>query len=174
MPSWSLPLLRVLARLLLGGVLIVAGILKIDGESSVLAIRGYQLPIPYGLVQVLGYALPVVEIILGVLIVVGLFTRVAGALGAGLMLVFVALIAQAWARGLSIDCGCFGGGGEVAPDQTRYLSEILRDLGLAVCGGWLAFSKDNAWSLDRLLFGTSESAVELDPPESLGDTDPSI
>jgi len=53
------------------------------------------------------------------------------------MFIFVAAIAQAWARGLSIDCGCFGGGGQVAPGKTRYLEEILRDLGLAITALYL-------------------------------------
>ena len=57
--------------------------------------------------------------------------------GAGLMVLFIIAIAQAWARGLSIDCGCFGGGGTVDPSQTRYLEEILRDIGLAFCGFYL-------------------------------------
>jgi hypothetical protein len=50
---------------------------------------------------------------------------------------FIGMIASAWARGLSIDCGCFGGGGKVAGgvDDAKYLVEILRDslfVGLAL------------------------------------------
>ena len=53
------------------------------------------------------------------------------------MLLFIVAISQAWIRGLSIDCGCFGGGGQVAPGKTRYLEEILRDLGLALTALYL-------------------------------------
>jgi hypothetical protein len=56
---------------------------------------------------------------------------------AGLLLLFVAGVAQAWARGLSIDCGCFGGGGAVAPEDTSYGLEILRDTGFLLMAGWL-------------------------------------
>ena len=44
---------------------------------------------------------------------------------------------QAWARGLSIDCGCFGGGGAVDPEQTAYGRELLRDAGFLLLAGWL-------------------------------------
>ena len=53
------------------------------------------------------------------------------------MLVFIAGVTQAWARGLSIDCGCFGGGGAVAPDQTAYGRELLRDAGFLLMAAWL-------------------------------------
>jgi len=44
----------------------------------------------------------------------------------------VAGTASVWARGLQIDCGCFGGGGQAAADATRYLREMGRD-GLFLC-----------------------------------------
>ena len=56
---------------------------------------------------------------MGALLLAGLLTRGAAAVAGLLMLVFVAGIASAWARGLSIDCGCFGTGGPVAPGDTR-------------------------------------------------------
>lgn len=140
-----------LARLLLGGVLLVAGWLKItDLAGSVQSVVAYEL-FPYAVSQLVGSVLPVLEIALGILLLLGLFTRVSAALGAGLMLVFVAGISSAWARGLSIDCGCFGTGGFVDPDETAYLPEILRDLGLAVTGGWLAARPHTLASLDTLL-----------------------
>jgi hypothetical protein len=67
------------------------------------------------------------------------------------MLVFIAGIASAWARGLSIDCGCFGTGGQVAPGATRYLEEIVRDAALAVAGVWLVVRPHTWLSVDGLL-----------------------
>lgn len=139
------------ARLVLGGVLIVAGALKVGRPLvSARAVQAYQI-FPFDVAAVIGYALPVVEIVVGALLVVGLFTRVSAVVGGLLMLAFVVGIASAWARGLSIDCGCFGGGGEIGAAQTAYPAEIARDLGFALCGAWLALRPRTPFSLDARL-----------------------
>lgn len=141
-----------LARLVLGVVLIVAGALKMGNPTGAArAVQGYRV-MPYDMATYVGYALPYVEIIVGLLLVVGLFTRVAAAIGGILMVAFIIGISQAWARGLTIDCGCFGGGGVVAASQTKYPQEIARDVGLALCGAWLLWRPHSFASLDRALF----------------------
>ena len=131
------PWIGLLARLVLGGVLLVAGYLKaFSPDKSMMAVRAYEL-LPIWLANVLGVVLPWLEIGAGLLLIIGVGIRYAAAFGAGLMVVFIIAIAQAWARGLSIDCGCFGGGGTIDPSQTKYLEEILRDTGLALLGIYL-------------------------------------
>jgi uncharacterized membrane protein YphA (DoxX/SURF4 family) len=115
-------------------------------------VHAYQV-LPYDIGTYVGYALPIVEILVGLLIIVGLFTRAGAGFGTVLMVVFIAGISQAWARGISIDCGCFGGGGTVAADQTSYGLEIARDVGLAACGAWLVRRPRSLASLDRLWYG---------------------
>jgi uncharacterized membrane protein YphA (DoxX/SURF4 family) len=140
-----------LARLALGGVLLVAGYLKlVDLDGSVRSVVAYDL-VDYEVAKFIGITLPVLEVAVGVLLVIGLLTRAAGAAGATLMLVFIAGIASAWARGLSIDCGCFGDGGPVAPGATRYLEEMVRDTALAVAGLWLVVRPHTPLSVDSLL-----------------------
>lgn len=126
----SLPWIGLLFRLLLGGVLFFAGYLKAFNPSkAMMAVRAYEiLPIPVA--NVFGVALPWIEMGVGLLLIIGMAVRYSAIFGGVLMLLFIGVIAQAWARGLSIDCGCFGGGGQVEPGQTKYLSEILRDTGL--------------------------------------------
>ena len=145
-------LVGLLARLVLGVVLVVAGALKVTTPAvSAMAVRAYQL-LPYDVAGVVGVALPVVEIAAGLLLVLGLLTRPAAIVGGLLMLAFLVGIISAWARGLTIDCGCFGGGGTIAAAQTHYLSETLRDVGLALCAAWLVVRPSTAFSLDRRLF----------------------
>ena len=115
------PWLGLIARLILGGVLFAAGYLKIDKpDISQMAVRSYEM-LPISIANLLGLILPPVEIALGALLILGALTRVSAALGGFTMFIFIIAIAQAWARGLNIDCGCFGGGGSVAAEDTRYL-----------------------------------------------------
>lgn len=151
-----LDLVGLAARLVLGGVLLVAGGVKIGNPlGSARAVQGYDV-MPFEVAKYVGYGLPWVEIVVGLLLVLGLLTRGSALLGALLMAAFVVGIAQAWARGLTIDCGCFGGGGQVAPEETRYGREIARDLGLALCGAWLLVRPRTAYSFDRYLFGDAK------------------
>ena len=69
------------------------------------------------------------------------------------MLAFIIGIISAWARGLSIDCGCFGGGGTIDAAKTQYLPDLLRDTGLVACALWLVVRPRSAYSLDHRLFG---------------------
>ena len=126
------------ARLVLAGILLVAGGAKFfeGGFAAQRAINAYKV-FPPAWAPFLGYALPGLEIVLGLLLLVGLFVRVSSLITAVLMTGFIAGIISVWVRGYSIDCGCFGGGGEVseAGKNLRYAKEILRDLlfvGLAV------------------------------------------
>jgi uncharacterized membrane protein YphA (DoxX/SURF4 family) len=144
----GLDLLGTLLRLVLGGVILVAGALKVTNlGQSALAVRAYQL-LPYDLAGYVGYALPIIEIVIGLLLVLGLFTRMSALLGALLMLAFVIGIASAWARGLSIDCGCFGGGGTIGAEQTAYPLELSRDVALLLAGAWLVRRPHTAYALD--------------------------
>ena len=143
------PWLTLLSRLILGVVLLVAGGLKIGNlPKSAMAVRSYEmLPIP--LANFLGYTLPWIEIGLGLLLIVGVTVKISGALGALTMLAFIIAITQAWARGLSIDCGCFGGGGAIDPEDTKYLSEIIRDIGLMALGIFLYFYPKGRFALEK-------------------------
>ncbi|MFC1434842.1 MauE/DoxX family redox-associated membrane protein [Streptacidiphilus sp. N1-3] len=128
-----------------------AGFAKIgDPEAAAQAVRAYRL-LPEALVKPFGYGLPFLEMALALLLLVGLGTRIAAGISALLLLVYIGSIASVWARGISIDCGCFGGGGAVSASKTAYLQEILRDLGFLVVAGWLLRRPRSRLSLDGLL-----------------------
>src|SRR4051794_4423467 len=142
----------VLCRLLLGGVWLVAGALKLpDPAENVRAVRAYRL-LPEAVVPVVGHALPIVEILVGGCLLLGLIPRVAAVMSAVLLTAFVVAIASVWARGLSIECGCFGGGaGPAANASAAYPWEIARDLGLLLLSGWLVWRPRTPWSMDNRL-----------------------
>mgnify|MGYP001086899671 FL=1 len=143
------PWITLLARLILGGVLLVAGALKVGNlQKSAMAVRAYEL-LPTAIANFLGYVLPWLEIGLGLLLILGVAVSISGLFGAIIMFAFIIAIAQAWARGLSIDCGCFGGGGPIDPSQTKYLSEIIRDIGLFGVGIFLYYFPKGRFALDK-------------------------
>ena len=143
------PWLTLIFRLTLGVVLLLAGYLKaINPQKSAMAVRAYEL-LPISLANFLGYVLPWFEIGVGALLILGVAVKISALLGGFTMLIFILAISQAWARGLSIDCGCFGGGGSVDPDQTKYLEEILRDFGLLLTGIYLYRFPKGRFGLDK-------------------------
>lgn len=138
-----------LARLGLAAVWLISGIIKaVDPRTTVVAVRAYQI-FPESLVGIIAGILPFLEIALGVLLVIGLATRLTAVLSAVVLVAFIAGVISAAARGLSIDCGCFGGGGDVAAGQTAYTEEILRDLGFLALAVYLIVRPDTPLSVDR-------------------------
>jgi uncharacterized membrane protein YphA (DoxX/SURF4 family) len=136
---WGNPVIGTVFRLILAGVLGVAGYVKmIEPNGARDAIMAYRL-LPPSVAPVLGYVLPVVELGLAALLLVGLFVRFSGVISAILMVLFIIGIASVWIRGYSIDCGCFGGGGDISADgiARKYTVEIVRDAVLALMGLWL-------------------------------------
>ncbi|GAB3205930.1 MauE/DoxX family redox-associated membrane protein [Marinactinospora thermotolerans] len=145
------PWITLVARLALVGVLGYAGISKMGAPAlSVQAVEAYEL-FPDGVNQFIGYTLPFFEVALALLLLVGLASRYTAAVAALLMVVFIAGIISAWARGLTIDCGCFGTGGQVAPGETRYGVDILRDIGFAALAGIVMLWPRSPFSLDSAL-----------------------
>ncbi|WP_406197604.1 DoxX family membrane protein [Kitasatospora sp. NBC_01560] len=128
-----------------------AGLAKIaDPAEAAQAVRAYEI-LPESLVKPVGYALPFLELALALLLLIGLGVRLVAVISALLLLAFIAGIASAWARGISIDCGCFGGGGAVDASQTEYLQEILRDTGFLVLAAWLIRWPRTKFSVDGWL-----------------------
>jgi uncharacterized membrane protein YphA (DoxX/SURF4 family) len=156
--------LHLLCRAVPAALLVWAGLAKaFDHQGSILAVDAYDV-LPDAAVRIVAAALPWVEIAVGVLLVLGLFTRVAGAATAVLATVFIAAMGQAKARGLQIDCGCFGGGGAGAGVSWF---DILRDVPIAVSGAYLAVRPRGPLQLDAYfeLGMTGDHGEHLEPDE---------
>jgi uncharacterized membrane protein YphA (DoxX/SURF4 family) len=111
--------------------------------------------------RITGAALPFIELALGALLLFGLATRLAAAVSTALMAVYVVGISSAWARGLSIDCGCFGGGGQLAPGQhPNYAPDIVRDIGLLLVAGFLMRWPRTPLALDGWLLVGRDDMIE--------------
>jgi len=138
------PWLGTVSRLVLGVVWLWSGWIKLhDPRAFVQTIRAYDAT-PEWLSKAIGYGLPVLQVCLGVLLVVGAAVRISAIVSAVLAGVFLVGIVQVAARGIELDCGCFGGGG-LTTGATRYPLVILLDVGLLVLAAYLV-----RWSLTRL------------------------
>lgn len=117
-------------------------------RDFLLAVRAYDVT-PEWLSKAIAYGMPVLEFCIGILLILGLMVRLAAIVSAALFLVFLVGLVQAVARGLKLQCGCFGGGG--LSDQTQYTLDILRDIGLLVLSAYLIVWAMTALSVDAFL-----------------------
>ena len=131
-PARGWPWCSTVARFVLAGVWAWAGIAKLgDPDAAVRSVRAYDI-LPEALVKPVAWGRPFVELALAVLLLLGLATRPAAWASVALLLVVLAATASVWARGLQIDCGCFGSGGRASIDAAGYLRVMGRD-GLFLC-----------------------------------------
>ncbi len=152
------PWISLLVRLGMAGILIAAAIPKLsDINQSIRAVRAYQL-LPEAVVPFVGTMLPIVELLLAAWLISGLFTRIAAIAWLLMIIGFVTGLIWAWAHGLNIDCGCFGGGGEVEPGTTNYPLHMLERAGFLALGAWLAIFPKSPFSLDNWMAGDPEPA----------------
>jgi putative oxidoreductase len=145
--------LAVPARWYLGVLFVGACLHKIAvPRAFAVDIATYDI-LPLALVNLVAITLPWVELAAGLMLLVGLRTRAAAMLVAGMMAVFLAALAVALGRGLDMSCGCFASQG--AEDDPISRLTVLRDL------VWLALAllvmvyDRGLMGLDRWLHGRS-------------------
>ena len=117
-------------RIIVGFVFIFAAISKVsEPEEFARAISNYKL-LPIFSINILAIVLPWIELCAGILLVFGISVKENSAILSGLLLVFIIAIAISLARGLNIDCGCFGttGGTKVG------IQKLLENFGLLLLG----------------------------------------
>jgi len=116
-------------RLVLGGLFVYAGAVKVlDPLDFAQNIRNYQL-VGQSLSFVAAIVLPWLEILAGLALILGVWTRGAALAITGLLVFFIVLTAVTMVRGLDVDCGCFG-----SLSRKSGWGVILEDLGMLVLG----------------------------------------
>ncbi|MDD3311645.1 MauE/DoxX family redox-associated membrane protein [Pseudodesulfovibrio sp.] len=112
-------------RLVIGGVFVAAGALKLaDPAAFAMAIDGYGL-VSWSTAKLLSHALPVLEIVSGL----GVILDVRGALAliAVQLLVFLGVVGWAVHLGLDVDCGCFGPSAQPGGGSGDLKETLVRD-----------------------------------------------
>ena len=123
-------------RILLGAVFAYAGAVKIRGAADFAdAIAGFRL-LPPGLSNLLALGLPPFEILLGGWLIAGWRRRTAAFCALVLCGLFLLALVSAAARGIAVDCGCFGAvaAGSLSAGMSRWLP-IVRDFALLAIAG---------------------------------------
>jgi len=141
-------------RVFLGALFVFSATGKVaDPERFAIAVRAYEL-LPVSLTNLFALVLSWAEILSGIMLILGVYTRKAAAAVLLLLVMFTVAIATTMIRGLVIDCGCFSNEGG---SQTGLLL-VLRNLFLiAACLIVMRF--DNGFfALSRLLPGEPRSA----------------
>jgi uncharacterized membrane protein YphA (DoxX/SURF4 family) len=128
--------LLLLFRVVLGGLFIYAGVVKVGHPLDFAQdIRNYRL-VGQSLSFIAAVVLPWLEILAGAFLIAGIWKRGAALVITGLLVFFIVLTLVTMARGLDIDCGCFG-----ALSRKSGWSVVLEDLGMLFLGFVLFFDK---------------------------------
>lgn len=98
---------QTICQLFLGGIFLYAGLGKIVFHLNFIKnVRNYRL-LPEVLVEVFSYVLPWLEVIFGILLILGIFKRISAVVISTLLLVFIGAILIDLLRGIDVSCGCF-------------------------------------------------------------------
>ena len=165
------PWLSLLMRLAMVAILVAAAVPKMtDLGQSVRAVRAYRL-LPEPLVPFIGTALPFLELALAIVLFVGLFTRAASIVWLIMMAAFMTGVIWVWTHGYSIDCGCFGGGGDVTASETNYPVHMAERLLFVAMGTFLAVFPRSALSIDAWIRGDGFNGRPRDDEDDFTEDD---
>ena len=141
-----LPAIAFVLRVGVGLTLIVAGAGKLKDATAAQAATETTLHLSASAAQILTVAVSVLEILLGILLVVGLNLRWSALAATALLAFFLVFVVYLWVTNYSGGCGCFGvfGGGSPGPAETARDSVLF----LAALGAW--WGRDYGPSLDHL------------------------
>jgi uncharacterized membrane protein YphA (DoxX/SURF4 family) len=101
------PWLGVLTRLVVGGIFVYASLDKIAHPDAFARIVFNYHMVPASLINLVALILPMVELLAGALLILGVWPRSAGLVLLTLTAVFIVALSVNWMRGVNLECGCF-------------------------------------------------------------------
>jgi uncharacterized membrane protein YphA (DoxX/SURF4 family) len=127
------PWLTVRVQIALGVFFVAAALPKVvDPPGFAHMIYNYRL-VPGAFVNLMGLVMPWLELLTGIALVLGIWTRTSAATIGTLLAVFVLAISINLARGNAIDCGCFdmSAAGRTAAERLADMRwVVVRDVGM--------------------------------------------
>lgn len=130
-------------RIILGFVFIYAGAEKISDPSGFsTSISNYRL-LPTFIVNFFAIVMPWIEISAGLMLVFGVAVKENAFIINSMLLIFIVAILISLARGLSIDCGCFGKGNQIG------IQKLIENALLFLFGSILIVHDSKIFSLNN-------------------------
>jgi hypothetical protein len=140
-------------QIALGAVFVASAIPKLaDPPAFAHMVYNYRL-LPGTLVNALALVMPWIELLVGILLVVGAWRREAALVAAVLLVVFLGAIGWNLARGHAIDCGCFDvrSAGKTPEQLLADMKWVmLRDVGLLLLAGQVLLATSPRFSARRM------------------------
>jgi putative oxidoreductase len=137
-------------RFYLAYVFIIACLHKIaHPEMFAVDVATYSI-LPLELINIMAISLPWIELVAGVMLVLGLRSRAAALMVVGMMIMFIVALLMALYQGLDMSCGCFASQAANNEDPISYKT-VLRDLLWFALALWVVLFDANPIGLDRLI-----------------------
>ncbi len=132
-----------LFRVVFGAVFVYAGAMKMaDAAGFAATIFNYQI-LPAKMVYGAAMVIPAVEVACGLSLWVNSLARASAVVLNLMTVVFMGALGWAMARGLDVDCGCFGGGGSTNAKEALIRDAVILAVGLIAMWGAFATANDD-------------------------------
>jgi uncharacterized membrane protein YphA (DoxX/SURF4 family) len=142
------------ARLTVGGVFLVSGISKMLDKPGTEASMARYVFLPRGSGKLISNLFPILELIVGLLLVFGLLTRLAAVGAVALFAAFTGLILYDLTHNKNVSCHCFG---KLSEEKVTPLS-VVRNVVLMALSVLVAAAFDGWLSLDSMITGSAPVA----------------
>jgi uncharacterized membrane protein YphA (DoxX/SURF4 family) len=128
--------LLIAGRLAIAVIFLYAGIAKVREPwlQFAVSIESFKI-VPESWLEPLARDLPWCEIVLGIALIPGILARWFSLIATGMLAWFLFIGIRAVAKGLTVDCGCFGSGGGAIDAKWFVEHAAMLALGLAVTAG---------------------------------------
>jgi len=149
--------LTTLARLVVGGVFVVASIDKIvNPHEFAQVVDAYEF-FPLATVNLIAIVVPWLEVVVGLMLIGGLWLRSTALVAAVMLTGFIVILAWALGHGLEVSCGCYDTTGGSVVSWNR----VIEDVGLLGLSIWIFMFPHSYWVLSS--FRSRQTQQELVP-----------
>lgn len=142
-----LDIISFVARFYMAFVWFKAGLHKVNTYMDTSqSITAYKIFTP----EFSGYLATIIgplEIAGGVLLLLGIFLKQSSKVATIVLILFIIGMGQAWARGLNIECGCFGVQPSSNPTAAHFATSIARDFLFVFLTVWTIYRPFKKWAI---------------------------